>query len=309
VGPLIGTWVGPLAFTSALLLLISLAVSDQIGGWFHLVMLLAVGASAGTIYAMFPGSRLFTLAFANLLGVYTSIFTFFERANFAALAVWAETLGFVLPIAAFLAGVWLRRRAIRAIVMSERLRDERHLGRVFLWLVPVFAIGGLTFWLPGGGMAPATSDLLFVLAMAAIALIVFAVSHDVCSFMIDTGLLFEEFFQRVRALLAPAFAFFTFYSLLLILFACLYRVIDRFSDLPQFARGGTPYHLSFQDSLYFSLVTLATVGYGDIVPRTPLMQVLVAIQVVAGLFLLLFGFYEIFTYARERRHRRGEPEA
>ncbi|MSO75990.1 MAG: potassium channel protein [Alphaproteobacteria bacterium] len=300
---------GPLLFTGALLLLISVAVTDRIGSWFHLVMLASVGASAAAIQVMYPENRLFTLAFANLLGVYTLIFTFFVQANFAALATWAQNVGFVLPIGAFLGGIWLRRLSIRAIVMSERLRDERHLGHVFLWLVPVFAIGGLTFWIPGRGIAPQTADLLFVLAMAGIAAIVFWVSRDVSTFMIDTGLLFEELFHRVRALVAPAFAFFTFYSLLIILFACLYRVIDRYSELPQFMRAGEPYHVSFQDSLYFSLITLATVGYGDIVPRTALMQVLVATQVVSGLLLLLFGFYEIVSYARERRHRRGDTDS
>ena len=296
-------WLGPLLFTGALLLLVSFAVTDHIGSSFHVVMLASVGVSAAAIYRMFPGKLLFTFAFANLLGIYSSIFKFFERSNFADVESWALNVGFVLPIGAFLGGVWLRRQSIRAIVMSDRLQDELHLGRIFLWLAPIFALGGLTFFVPGSGIGRETGDILFVAAMAGIAAIVFAVSQDVCTFMIETGVLFEEFFHRIRSLVAPAFAFFTFYSLLIIVFGCLYRVIDRYSAVPQFVRGGEPYHVSFQDSLYFSLITLATVGYGDIVPRSAVMQVLVAIQVVCGLFMLLFGFYEIVTYTRERRRR------
>ncbi|MFY0610768.1 MAG: two pore domain potassium channel family protein [Hyphomicrobiaceae bacterium] len=43
---------------------------------------------------------------------------------------------------------------------------------------------------------------------------------------------------------------------------------------------------SFQRMLYFSVVTTTTLGYGDIVPLTDKARVLVAIQSIAGLFLM-----------------------
>ena len=56
---------------------------------------------------------------------------------------------------------------------------------------------------------------------------------------------------------------------------------------------GQPGRLSFADALYFSVITIATVGYGDITPSGALVRGLASIEVVLGLLLLLFGFSEI----------------
>jgi voltage-gated potassium channel len=68
--------------------------------------------------------------------------------------------------------------------------------------------------------------------------------------------------------------------------------------------------LSFAEAMYFSVITLATVGYGDITPQAPLVRGLATVEVVAGLLLLLFGFGEIMRSGgpdtENRRHlRRG----
>jgi len=44
---------------------------------------------------------------------------------------------------------------------------------------------------------------------------------------------------------------------------------------------------SIVDFIYFSFVTVTTVGYGDIVPRHTFVRVLVLSQVLFGLFLVL----------------------
>jgi voltage-gated potassium channel len=67
--------------------------------------------------------------------------------------------------------------------------------------------------------------------------------------------------------------------------------------------------LSFAEALYFSVITMATVGYGDIVPEGAPVRALSAAEVVVGVLLLLFGFREIMQ-AREvgarRRRRHGD---
>ncbi len=92
--------------------------------------------------------------------------------------------------------------------------------------------------------------------------------------------------------MVPAFAFLTVYSLLVLVFASLFCVLSRFELEPHFRIGTEARPLSFPEALHFSVVTLSTVGYGDIVPITVLARTMAAIEVVLGALLLLFGVSE-----------------
>lgn len=286
-------------FTILLLGLISFATAD-IGESFLVIMVVVVSVAAGSFYFIFPGSSFFAISLANFLGVYACIFIFLVTANFPVVQPWAVQVGFLLPIIAFQGGAMLRREHLQYIVQSRRMRDERHLGRTFVWLIPVTVIGALTFLVPSYVRDPEIANALFLLAMGTVSVIVVFASRDVATFLLDSGLLFEEFFQSASRLLVPAFAFLTFYSMLVIVFACVYRIVDRFAEGPQFLVNGVAETITFAQAMYFSIITVSTVGYGDVVPLTDLVRVVVAIQIIAGVLLLLFGFTEIFTYARER---------
>jgi voltage-gated potassium channel len=65
--------------------------------------------------------------------------------------------------------------------------------------------------------------------------------------------------------------------LLLVLFASTYITVDG-----QQADAFTE-PLNRTDGLYFTVTTFATVGYGDITPRTELARVLVTVQMLVGL--------------------------
>lgn len=289
-----------LIFTGFLLGLISLAVAET-GSVFSFVMPAIILAAVGSMYLLFPGSGFIVISLANFLGVYACIFIFFSTTNFLSTSGWVVHMGFVMPILAFLAGAWFNRKSLRYLVQSDRVRDERHLGRTFFWLFPVFGIGALTFFVPEYIADPETVDVLFLAAMGAISVVVIFASHDVTTFLLDSGLLFEAFFRRSARLLVPAFAFFTFYSLLVIVFACIYRILDRFTLAHQFLVRGSVEEIAFSDALYFSIIAMSTVGFGDILPNSDAVEVLVAVQIVCGVLLLLFGFSEIITYARDRR--------
>ena len=132
------------------------------------------------------------------------------------------------------------------------------------WLVPVFVVGAVVILLSRTVGTLAHMDTVFLGAMS-IGSIVLTASRDVAVFLVDVGLLFEEFFSRVSRLVIPAFAFVHF------LFA--YRNPLRLG-LPDYlgihirtaSRGGAPHALSFSESIYFSIGTISTVGYGDIPP-------------------------------------------
>jgi len=291
---------GPLGFTVALLAFIALSLED-LGVYLVVVLFGSVAALVAVFHFVFPGSRFFTFAFANLIGIYAVVFGFFLEVHFRAVDRAVVTVGFVAPLAAFLVGVLSRRHGIRAIVFSTELRDERNFARALIWLVPVFAVGGLTFLIPEENVSTATLDGIFLLAMGTIAAVVLVASRDVAVFLLDTGLLFEEFFGRAARLIVPAFAFLTFYSLVVILFAAVFSVLDRLTQIPHFRIDGQVRPITFAEGLYFSVTTLSTVGYGDITPATGLARVLVGVEIVMGVLLLIFGVNEIVTYSRDRR--------
>jgi voltage-gated potassium channel Kch len=47
-----------------------------------------------------------------------------------------------------------------------------------------------------------------------------------------------------------------------------------------------PWYQVMQQVTYFSFVTLATLGYGDISPASPIAQVIVILEAVTGVFYL-----------------------
>ncbi len=73
--------------------------------------------------------------------------------------------------------------------------------------------------------------------------------------------------------------------------------------------GTVVYHLledwSWVDSLYFSVVTLATVGYGDLAPTTDVSKLFTVVYLASGLSLLAAYFNE----AMKRRERRAAKRA
>ncbi|HEY7609122.1 MAG TPA: ion channel [Alphaproteobacteria bacterium] len=301
--PRSANWAASLLLTGMLVALIAVAVAPS--PWFFALQIGAVVAAAGIILWMFPGTPFFAVALANFVAIYTCLFVFFWETNFRGIHAWAAFVGYGLPLIGFLAGAGWRRERIRAIVGQPKLYDDSRIARVFLWLVPMIAIGGATFLVPVFRLDPLHASLVFIAAMAVIALTVMAVSGNVAAFLIESGLLFEEFFSRSARMLVPAFAFLTFYSLIVVVFAAVYRILDRLATVPQFVVQGVAKELSFTESLYFSLVTLATVGYGDIIPATNLTRLLAGFEVVCGILLLLFGVNEIIAHARAGRGRDG----
>ena len=59
------------------------------------------------------------------------------------------------------------------------------------------------------------------------------------------------------------------------------------------------------DSLYFSVITLATVGYGDLHPTTPLSKVFTMIYIVLGVGVFV-AFITKVTAHETRRRRKDE---
>jgi hypothetical protein len=91
------------------------------------------------------------------------------------------------------------------------------------------------------------------------------------------------------------------YLLFGMLFAFTWQALDR-ADAPFFA-GGQPATAS--NCLYFSFITLATVGYGDLTARTPVGHTLAVLEALMGqIYLVTVVSLIIANLGRERAVRR-----
>ncbi len=65
-------------------------------------------------------------------------------------------------------------------------------------------------------------------------------------------------------------------------------------------------HLSFVDALYFSVVTVTTVGYGDIHPSSPVGKILATVLILSGVFtftIVLTSMTERLLNVRAKQER------
>lgn len=291
-------WLGGVLFSATIMMLVSIGVTEEFG-WLTIVVLGAVFGAAGAFLWMFPGSRFFVLSFANSLALYASAYFFLSIANFPSAHSWAFGVGYLLPVYFFLIGVWRHRDAIHEMSEREEFKHARLSGRGFLWLLPIVGLSGFTFVVPELSLDRNGVSFVLLAFMTIIAVFALLDSRQICLFLIDTGLLFDQLFARVGRLFRPAFAFFTLYSFIVIVFAMIYRIMDRVSENGAFLVEGQQEAISFSESLYFSLITMSTVGYGDITPASEAVRAVAAVEIMLGILLILFGFAEIIRYARD----------
>ena len=86
------------------------------------------------------------------------------------------------------------------------------------------------------------------------------------------------------------------YLLLGLFFGLAYWAVDQLS--PGSLGGASPHSLA--DAIYFSFVTLATLGYGDIIPRGEIARGLAVVEGIGGqLFLAVMVARLVSVYARK----------
>ena len=90
------------------------------------------------------------------------------------------------------------------------------------------------------------------------------------------------------------------YVLIGMMFAFVYATIDQLGTHPFFAQTD---HATLQDTLYFSFVTLTTVGYGDFSPAGGLGRSLAVLEALAGQLYLVTIIAVLVSRIAERPSR------
>lgn len=87
--------------------------------------------------------------------------------------------------------------------------------------------------------------------------------------------------------------------LLVILFGIIYWAFPSFWKIP----------LNFVESMYFSVVTITTLGYGEITPANDLARVITALEALSGIFIIgLFLNAVAHSYAEQQEERNKKQE-
>jgi hypothetical protein len=167
--------------------------------------------------------------------------------------------------------------------------------KVRLLLIVLWVLSLITRW-----FVPAGLDALFLVLSKGIAGVMLVVTIIYISHYILTS---------HRVTIDALFAALVVYILIAILFAQLYSIMETLSpgsfSFPAYVTGleGRIADITFN---YYSFVTIATLGYGDITPRSPITQMLASIEAMTGQFYVaIVVAWLVSLFAAEMRETRG----
>lgn len=285
-------WLRPFLATMGLGGLVALGVGDD-GIWFPIVVFATAGFGFAVLFRVFPKGLDFALGAAIGFATYAALFAVVARTAFPDAPDPLIGLAFLLPMASFLLAVLMRERSLRRIVEEGETPDQRHLRRIGRMLLLLSAIATASLALPINRLDPGWQGVVMLVGAGAIGALAAGGVRELVRLMVDMAQLMDAISGRVVALVVPIAAYAALFSLITTVFACLFRIADGHSQHALFSGPSGPMRLNFRDALHFSIVTISTVGYGDIWPVDDGARLLAAVEVLAGQILLLFGFYEI----------------
>jgi hypothetical protein len=276
-----------------LILLVAGAIADH-GGMLPWTLPAVSALAMGLLYLAFPHGPTFAFGSGTGLAIYACLFVVIGNAAFPDAPSWAEAIGHALPILVFVVVCLVQRDRLRRYAQQEeRTADLLHLGDFTRWLIAAAVVGTVSLSMPVNRLSPEWQGLALIAAMALIGTISVSAVDDVVRLLVDMAVIFQSVTRRMGHLIVPMAAYTSLWTLLAVVFGCLYRISDGLSRDYLFQGAGGPMRVDFADAMHFSVVTLATVGYGDINPIDDGIRLLAAIQMLLAQLLLLFGFVEI----------------
>ena len=150
-------------------------------------------------------------------------------------------------------------------------------------------------------------DWAALLTEAYPAAMMFSITSDIVGallLIICVVLILRYVLKSHEVTLDTIFGAFVAYFLIAFTFSCIYQAVAVFEpasfSMPGITDGGHGISLKIQLN-YFSFVTIATLGYGDIVPRLPVTQTLAILEAVIGQFYMAGVIaWLVSAYARDK---------
>jgi hypothetical protein len=290
--------VGGIAVAVTMIVLVALAIGVH-RPVFMLLLLVGVSGTVWCVARALPNAAALTITLAACIPIYAAAFAMLEMTLFKRAHPFGVAAAFFVPLAGFTGSVVWRKDAIGRRLGSPAAARPEILLRGLGWLGACFAIAGAAALLVPVAAGGAAETAILLAAMLAMTLVTVLLAADVACLLAETGVLFRIFLDRMRHRVVPVFSFVVVFLFIGVVFATLYAILDRLAPVPTFSVGGQAASLSFPDAVYFSFVTLSTIGYGDITPIGTLARFLVMAEIVFGVVLLLFAFAEIIGYDRD----------
>jgi hypothetical protein len=213
--------------TLGLGLVVAGGLADQ-GTIFPVLVIGLAALGLGTLYLLFPHGLHFAFGTSAGRAVYACLFAVMGRAAFPAAAPPMRAVAFPVPVIAFLVAVWAPRRSLRLAAEAAHPFDLEHLPRMARWLVPVWAVGALSLALPVNRLPDIDQGWSLLRAMVVIAIVVAASVRGVVLLLTDIAPITEEPAGRASRMRVPVVAFPAMYAMLVVLFACFYRIARGF---------------------------------------------------------------------------------
>lgn len=178
------------------------------------------------------------------------------------------------------------RVAVLGYLLFQSLRSRREAGK---WMVPALAMTIVLLGATAIAAAVGSEKALICIGAGATCVLVVAVIVVIVRPLLATRIIDSA---AVRGVLCV-------YLLFALFFASLYQFFGALIE--HFLNGveGVP---TASDTLYFSVITLATVGYGDITPESSVARAFVVAEALLGqLYLVSVVAAVISRYRREDR--------
>ena len=226
-----------------------------------------------------------------------------EGRRFAALLV-AQTLAlFVLPLWATMETEFLYFQISVALVLSASLYAASA-RQGWLVIAGALLLPAAYAWLGPDLLSQTTDDILRLLTIAA-------------SLLFTAGIVASSLMQHDRVNRDTLMGGVNVYLLLVFAFALAHASLEvaRHESYTIHGRGLIEHTdeayggRSFPTIVYFSVTTLSTLGYGDIVPATEAARMLTSVQALIGqLYIAIFIGRMVGIQVAERMAMRGQPE-